>query len=101
MARPERLPAACPDEPGARGQSDSLPPRLGSKRTLRLDAEAGSSLGNALVVPGHPVALAKLGSHFHALLLVDFSRGELRRDLLVLVEVALEAARRQDFYDPN
>lgn len=52
-------------------------------------------------MPGHPVALAKLGPRTPVLLLVDLPRGELRRDLLVLVELALETARRQDLHDPD
>jgi hypothetical protein len=55
--------------------------------------EACPGFGDAIVVPDNPVALAELGPS--VLLLVRLSRREPRRYLLVLVEVALEAARRE------
>jgi hypothetical protein len=70
--------------------------QLALRWALRPDAEASSGLRDALVVPGDPVALAQLGPRLPMLLLVYLSRGELRRDLLVLLEVGIPdvAARR-------
>src|SRR5919112_2913709 len=64
---------------------------------LRPYAEAGHGLGDALIVPGHPVPLTEFGSGPSPLILIHRSR----YNLFVLVEVALKAARREDLQDPN
>jgi hypothetical protein len=73
----------------------------GSGTALRPDAKAGSGLRDSLIVPGNPVALAELGPGPHMLFLVHLPRGELRGDLLVLLEIALEPARRQNLHNPD
>ena len=62
------------------------------------DAEAGSYLGDHLVVPGYSVASAKFGPRHLVFLVAHISR----RDLFVLVEVALErVARSEDLHYPH
>src|SRR5215207_3375972 len=68
---------------------------------LRPYTEAGSSLRDALIMPDKPVALADFGSGSSMLVLTHLSRCKFRRDLLVLVEEALEPARRENLYNPD
>jgi hypothetical protein len=54
------------------------------------DAEADSSLGDALIMPGHPIALAEFGSGPYPLVIVHRTLD----DLLILVVVVLELTWR-------
>src|SRR5215208_997695 len=68
---------------------------------LRPDAEAGHDLWDALIMEVHPVALAEFGSSTPVLLLIDLPRGELRRNLLILVVPTLEAPWCMHLDDPD
>src|SRR5918997_2009757 len=75
--------------------------RVGTIVRLRADTTAGSSLGDALIMKGHPVALAQFGSSPSMLVLIDLSRRKLRGNLLILVVPTLEAAWCMNLDDPD
>ena len=52
-------------------------------------------------MPAQPVALAELGAGPSMLVPTNLSRRKLRRDLLVLVEEALEPAWREKLHSPH
>src|ERR687890_1990243 len=72
-----------------------------ASRYLRPYTEAGASLRDALIMPDKPVTLTDFGSGPPMLVLTYLSRRELRRDFLVLVEEALEPARRENLHNPD
>ena len=69
----------------------------GSVLRLKLDAESGSDLGDPLVVPSHPVALAKLDSRVSSLVLIYRALD----DLLLLVAVVLALTSRINLQVPE
>jgi hypothetical protein len=71
--------------------------RVGTSVRLRPDAEAGHGLGDTLVVPAHPVALAEFGSGLQSLVLIHRALD----DLLILVVVVLELTGRMNLKEPD